>query len=220
VFVVLDTDDIDSVVEMAVAGRLGNNGQACNGSKRIVVMDNIYVEFSKKFAAAMAAHVPADPSVDGATLGPLSSVSATRNLQHQVQKAIDQGAVVRAGGANPEHNFFAPTVLTDVTPEMDVYHEELFGPVAVVYRVASEDEAVELTNSSPFGLGAIVISQDEQKALRVADGLEVGMVFINEVGGEAAELPFGGVKRSGFGRELGRLGIDEFVNKKLIRVKA
>jgi len=220
VFVVLDTDDIDSVVEMAVAGRLGNNGQACNGSKRIVVMDNIYVEFSKKFAAAMAAHVPADPSVDGATLGPLSSVSATRNLQHQVQKAIDQGAFVRAGGANPEHNFFAPTVLTDVTPEMDVYHEELFGPVAVVYRVASEDEAVELTNSSPFGLGAIVISQDEQKALRVADGLEVGMVFINEVGGEAAELPFGGVKRSGFGRELGRLGIDEFVNKKLIRVKA
>lgn len=220
VFLVLDTDDIDAAVDMAVAGRLGNNGEACNGSKRMVIMDHVYDEFVDRFAAAMAAHVPSDPTVDGATLGPLSSISATRNLQHQVQTALDQGAVLRAGGADPEDNFFAPTVLTDVTPEMDVYHEELFGPVAVVYRVASEDEAVELANASPYGLGAIVISRDEQKALRVADRLEVGMVFINEVGGEAAELPFGGVKRSGFGRELGRLGIDEFVNKKLIRVKA
>src|SRR5699024_6840827 len=109
--------------------------------------------------------------------------------------------------------------LTQVTPEMDAYHEELFGPVAVVYRVASEDEAGELANASPFGLGSSVISQDEEKALRVADRLEVGMVFINEGGGEAAELPVGGVKRSGFGRELGRFGIDEFVNKKLIRTK-
>ncbi|WP_017431376.1 NAD-dependent succinate-semialdehyde dehydrogenase [Vreelandella jeotgali] len=218
VFLVLDTDDIDTAVEMAVAGRLGNNGQACNGSKRMVVMDHLYAEFVERFAAAMTAQRPADPTVDGAMLGPLSSASATRNLQQQVQKALDQGAVLRAGGADPEDNYFAPTVLTDVTPAMDVYHEELFGPVAVVYRVASEDEAVELANASPYGLGAIVISSDEPKALRVADRLEVGMVYINEVGGESAELPFGGVKRSGFGRELGSLGMDEFVNKKLIRV--
>ncbi|MGO2131895.1 MAG: NAD-dependent succinate-semialdehyde dehydrogenase [Halomonas sp.] len=218
-FLVLDTDDIDSAVEMAVVGRLENNGQACNGSKRILVMNDIYDEFTEKFSAAMAAHRPTDPGVEGATLGPLSSANATRNLKHQVEKALEQGAVAKTGGAAPHNNFFSPTVLTDVTPEMDVYHEELFGPVAVMYRVASEEEAIELANSSPFGLGSIIISQDEEKALRVADRLDVGMVFINEVGGESAELPFGGVKRSGFGRELGRLGIDEFVNKKLIRMK-
>ncbi len=220
VFLVLDTDDIDSTVDMAVAGRLENNGQACNGSKRILVMEDIYDEFTEKFSVAMAGHTPANPNTDGATLGPLSSASATHNLKRQVQTALDQGAVARVGGADPKGNFFSPTVLTEVTSEMDVYHEELFGPVAVVYKISSEEEAVELANSSLFGLGSIVISQNEEKALRVADRLEVGMVFINEVGGEAAELPFGGVKRSGFGRELGRLGIDEFVNKKLIRVKA
>lgn len=219
VFLVLDTDDIDAAVAMAVAGRLENSGQACNGSKRIVVMDDLYDEFVEKFAAAMGRIEPADPTAEGAELGPLSSAGATATLKRQVQTALEQGAVAKVGGASPEGNFFAPTVLTQVTPEMDVFHEELFGPVAVVYKVASEDEAVELANSSPFGLGSIVISQDEEKALRVADRLEVGMVFINEVGGEAAELPFGGVKRSGFGRELGRFGIDEFVNKKLIRRK-
>jgi succinate-semialdehyde dehydrogenase/glutarate-semialdehyde dehydrogenase len=220
VFLVLDTDDIDSAVDMAVAGRLENNGQACNGSKRILVMEDIYDEFTEKFSVAMAGHTPANPNTDGTILGPLSSASATHNLKRQVQTALDQGAVARVGGADPKGNFFSPTVLTEVTSEMDVYHEELFGPVAVVYKISSEEEAVELANSSLFGLGSIIISQNEEKELRVADRLEVGMVFINEVGGEAAELPFGGVKRSGFGRELGRLGIDEFANKKLIRVKA
>ncbi|MFD2191255.1 NAD-dependent succinate-semialdehyde dehydrogenase [Pistricoccus aurantiacus] len=219
VFLVLDTDDIDGAVEMAVAGRLENSGQACNGSKRILVMDDIHDEFLEKFAAAMGKTQPADPTDEDAALGPLSSSNATATLERQVKTALEQGAVAKVGGENPEGNFFAPTVLTQVTPEMDAYHEELFGPVAVVYKVSSEDEAVELANSSSFGLGSIVISRDQEKALRVADRLEVGMVFINEVGGEAAELPFGGVKRSGFGRELGRFGIDEFVNKKLIRVK-
>lgn len=219
VFLVLDTDDVDGAVAMAVAGRLENSGQACNGSKRIVVMDDLYDEFVEKFAAAMSKIEATDPTAEGAELGPLSSDNATATLERQVQKALEQGAVAKAGGASPEGNFFAPTVLTQVTPDMDAYHEELFGPVAVVYKVASEDEAIELANSSPFGLGSIIISQDEEKALRVADRLEVGMVFINEVGGEAAELPFGGVKRSGFGRELGRFGVDEFVNKKMIRRK-
>jgi succinate-semialdehyde dehydrogenase/glutarate-semialdehyde dehydrogenase len=219
VFLVLDTDDVDATVAMAVAGRLENSGQACNGSKRILVMDDLYDEFVEKFSAAMGKIEPTDPTAEGAELGPLSSANATATLKRQVQTALEQGAVAKVGGDAPEGNFFAPTVLTQVTPDMDAYHEELFGPVAVVYKVASEDEAIELANSSPFGLGSIVISQDEEKALRVADQLEVGMVFINEVGGEAAELPFGGVKRSGFGRELGRFGIDEFVNKKLIRMK-
>ncbi|MGC3871997.1 NAD-dependent succinate-semialdehyde dehydrogenase [Halomonas sp. GXIMD04776] len=219
VFLVLDTDDIDGVVEMAVAGRLENSGQACNGSKRILVMEDIHDEFVEKFASAMDRVEPADPTVEGVALGPLSSANATATLERQVKTALEQGAVAKVGGKDPEGNFFAPTVLTQVTPEMDAYREELFGPVAVVYKIASEDEAIELANASPFGLGSIVISQDREKALRVADQLEVGMVFINEVGGEAAELPFGGVKRSGFGRELGRFGIDEFVNKKLIRMK-
>nr|WP_298375415.1 NAD-dependent succinate-semialdehyde dehydrogenase [uncultured Halomonas sp.] len=219
VFLVLDTDDIDGVVEMAVAGRLENSGQACNGSKRILVMEDIHDEFVERFATAMAGIEPADPTAEGVALGPLSSENATATLKGQVKKAIEQGAVAKVGGEDPEGNFFAPTVLTQVTPDMDAYHEELFGPVAVVYKIASEEEAIELANSSPFGLGSIVVSKDQDKALRVADRLEVGMVFINEVGGEAAELPFGGVKRSGFGRELGRFGIDEFVNKKLIRIK-
>nr|WP_298410155.1 NAD-dependent succinate-semialdehyde dehydrogenase [uncultured Halomonas sp.] len=219
VFLVLDTDDIEGAVQMAVAGRLENSGQACNGSKRILVMDDIHDEFVEKFAAAMDRIEPADPTAEGAALGPLSSANATATLKGQVQKALEQGAVAKVGGDDPEGNFFAPTVLTQVTPDMDAYHEELFGPVAVVYKITSEEEAIALANSSPFGLGSIVISKDQEKALRVADQLEVGMVFINEVGGEAAELPFGGVKRSGFGRELGRFGIDEFVNKKLIRIK-
>jgi succinate-semialdehyde dehydrogenase/glutarate-semialdehyde dehydrogenase len=121
-------------------------------------------------------------------------------------------------GGERRGNFFSPTVLTDITPDNDAYHEELFGPVAQVYRVNSEDEAVKLANDTPFGLGSYVMTTDEEQARRVADKIDAGMVFVNIVGADGAELPFGGVKRSGFGRELGRYGADEFVNKKLIRI--
>ncbi len=217
--IVLSTDNIDEAVEMAVAGRLENNGQACNASKRTLVMDHLYEEFAEKFAAALGAIKPGDPTLDDTVLGPLSSEAASSRLQEQIERAIAQGAVARVGGAERDGNFVPATLLTDITPENDAYTEELFGPVASLYRVTSEEHAIEVANDSPFGLGAVVITTDEDQAMRVADALDVGMVFINEVGGDSAELPFGGVKRSGVGRELGRFGIDEFVNKKLIRNK-
>ena len=123
-----------------------------------------------------------------------------------------------AGGGEKDGNFYPATVLTDITPDNDAYHEELFGPVAQVYRVGSEEEAVKLANDTPFGLGSYVYTTDSDQALRVADQIDAGMVFVNAAGAEGAELPFGGVKRSGFGRELGRFGMDEFVNKKMVRI--
>ena len=214
VCLVLDTADIDAAVDIAVAGRLENSGQACNGSKRIVVMDKYYDEFAEKFVAKMGA-LSMGPGLEDADLGPLSSKKAADILSAQVSGAVAEGATLHVGAEVADGCFFPPTVLSNVTPEMAVYREELFGPVAVLYRVSSDEEAIELANSSPYGLGSIVISDDIERAERVGDALEVGMVFINGVGLDAAQLSFGGVKRSGFGRELGRLGIEEFVNKKI-----
>ncbi len=216
-FILLRTDDLDTAVEQAVAARLENTGQACNAGKRFIVMDELYEPFLTKFTDALTAVKPGDPSSSETTIGPLSSSTAAERLADQVKRAVDGGAKLVAGGER-EGNFFSPTVLTDITPENDAYHEEFFGPVAQVYRVGSEDEAVKLANDTPFGLGSYVWTSDEEQARRVADKLDTGMVFINAVGAEGAELPFGGVKRSGFGRELGRFGADEFVNKKLIRI--
>jgi succinate-semialdehyde dehydrogenase/glutarate-semialdehyde dehydrogenase len=216
-FILLGTDDLDATVESAVAGRLENTGQACNAAKRFIVVDELYEPFLEKFTAALTAVKPGDPTSSDTTIGPLSSSTATERLADQVKRAVDQGAHLVAGGEH-EGNFYATTVLTGITPEMDAYHEEFFGPVAAVYRVNGEAEAVELANDTPFGLGSYVMTNDSEQALRVADQIEAGMVFVNAVGLEGAELPFGGVKRSGFGRELGRFGADEFVNKKMIRV--
>jgi succinate-semialdehyde dehydrogenase/glutarate-semialdehyde dehydrogenase len=216
-FILLATDDLDAAVESAVGARLENTGQACNAAKRFIVVDELYEPFLEKFTAAITAVKPGDPTSSDTTIGPLSSTTATDRLADQVKRAVDQGAKLVAGG---EHvgNFFSTTVLTGVTPDNDAYHEEFFGPVATVYRVGSEDEAVELANDTPYGLGSYVMTNDSDQALRVADKIDAGMVFVNAVGLEGAELPFGGVKRSGFGRELGRFGADEFVNKKMIRV--
>jgi succinate-semialdehyde dehydrogenase / glutarate-semialdehyde dehydrogenase len=216
-FILLSTDDLDAAVESAVGARLENTGQACNAAKRFIVVDELYESFLEKFTAAITAVKPGDPSSSETTIGPLSSSTATDRLADQVKRAVDQGATVVAGGDHVG-NFFSTTVLTDITPDNDAYREEFFGPVASVYRVGSEDEAVELANDTPYGLGSYVMTNDADQALRVADRIDAGMVFVNAVGLEGAELPFGGVKRSGFGRELGRFGADEFVNKKMIRV--
>jgi succinate-semialdehyde dehydrogenase/glutarate-semialdehyde dehydrogenase len=216
-FIVLGTDDLDSVVQSAVDARLDNTGQSCNAAKRFIVVDDLYEPFLEKFTAALTAVEPGDPTSEDSAIGPLSSSLATERLEDQVQRAVEAGAKVVAGGTH-EGNFFSPTVLTDITPDNPAYREELFGPVASVYRVASEEEAVRLANDTPYGLGSYVMTNDEDQALRVADQLDTGMVFVNLVGADGAELPFGGVKRSGFGRELGRFGADEFVNKKLIRI--
>jgi succinate-semialdehyde dehydrogenase / glutarate-semialdehyde dehydrogenase len=216
-FILLGTDDLDATVESAVAGRLENTGQACNAAKRFIVADELYEPFLEKFTAALSAVKPGDPTSPDTTIGPLSSTTAADRLEEQVKRAVDQGAKLVAGG-DRDGNFYSTTVLTGITPENDAYREEFFGPVASVYRVGSEEEAVELANDTPFGLGSYVMTNDPDQALRVADKIEAGMVFVNAVGAEGAELPFGGVKRSGFGRELGRFGMDEFINKKLIRV--
>ncbi|MBU3995745.1 MAG: NAD-dependent succinate-semialdehyde dehydrogenase [Actinobacteria bacterium] len=215
VFLVLDTDDIDSAVEMAVSGRLENSGQACNGSKRIVVLDKYYDEFSGKFIEAMGALSMGSADREGIDLGPLSSARAAAMLTAQVSEAVNSGAELHVGAVSSDGCFFPPTVLSGVTPDMDAYRQELFGPVAVLYRVSSDDVAIELANSSAYGLGSVVVCQDAERAERIGDRLEVGMVFINGVGLDGPNLPFGGIKRSGFGRELGRYGIEEFLNKKL-----
>ncbi|SMG17615.1 NAD-dependent succinate-semialdehyde dehydrogenase [Agreia pratensis] len=216
-FILLSTDDLDAAVQDAVNARLDNNGQSCNAAKRFIIIDELYDAFAEKFTSVFTANTPADPMADSTQLGPLSSKAATERLTEQLGRARSQGATILASG-EPDGNFFPPAVLADVTPTMDAFHEEFFGPVAALYRVSSEDEAVRLANDTPFGLGSYVYTTDQAQALRVADAIDAGMVWINLVLGDAAELPFGGVKRSGTGREMGRLAMDEFVNKKLIRI--
>jgi NAD-dependent aldehyde dehydrogenases len=218
-FIVLSTDDLDATVEAAVAGRLDNSGQSCNAAKRFIVADDLYGAFLDRFAAALSAVQPSDPASPDTTLGPLSSQAASDRLQDQVDRAVANGARVVLGGER-HGAFFPTTVLADIEPGNDAYHEEFFGPVASVYRAASEQDAVRIANDTPFGLGSYVFTTDPEQAQRIADRLEAGMVFINGVGAEGVELPFGGVKHSGFGRELGRFGIGEFANRKLIRTVA
>jgi succinate-semialdehyde dehydrogenase / glutarate-semialdehyde dehydrogenase len=216
-FILLSTDDLDSAVESAVGARLDNSGQSCNAAKRFIVIDDLYEPFLEKFTAALTEVKPGDPTSSDTVLGPLSSATAASRLADQVDRAVAQGATLVAGGDH-DGTFFGATVLTDVKPGNDAYREEFFGPVATVYRVGSEDEAVTLANDTPFGLGSYVFTTDAAQAERVANRIEAGMVFVNVVGADGAELPFGGVKRSGSGRELGRFGADEFVNKKMIRI--
>ena len=221
-FIVLDTDDLPGVVTSAVSARMENAGQSCNAAKRFIVADHLYDQFVEQITAAMAAQTTGDPFDPKTSYGPLSSEAAATGLMAQVQDAIDKGATVRTGGRRPPGPgaFVEATVLTDVTPQMRAFREELFGPVAVVYKVRDVDEAVTLANDTPFGLGGAVFHTDPTVALDVANRLDTGMVWINEAEGGGAELPFGGTKRSGVGRELGPYGIDEFVNRKLIHAPA
>lgn len=218
-FIVLDTDNLDAVVESAVAARLDNSGQSCNAAKRFVVIDHLYDEFLEKFAAAFLAATPGDPGDDSTALGPLSSLAAAERLQAQVDRAVAEGAELHlAPGSRLRHGaFFSPAILTNVLPGTEAYGEEFFGPVAQVYRAASEAEAIRIANDTPYGLGSYLFTNDAAQAERVAAQIEAGMVYVNLVLADGAELPFGGVKNSGFGRELGRYGADEFVNKKLVR---
>lgn len=215
-FILLSTDDMDYAVESAYGARLDNSGQSCNAAKRFIVMDDIYEEFRDKMTAKMLAAKPSDPTKEGADYGPLSSLGAAEGLEEQVSRAAAQGATVTTDGTR-DGAFFPTTVLTDVPSDADAYHEEFFGPVASIYRVASEDEAVKVANATPFGLGSYLFTTDHEQAMRVADQIEAGMVYINVVMADSPELPFGGVKRSGIGREMGKYGAAEFVNKKLIR---
>ncbi|MEY9853910.1 succinate-semialdehyde dehydrogenase/glutarate-semialdehyde dehydrogenase [Leifsonia sp. EB41] len=216
-FILLSTDDLDATVQNAVDARLDNSGQSCNAAKRFVVADDLYDSFLAKFTAKLAEVEATDPTSESSALGPLSSLRAAEGLDEQVQRAVANGATLVRGGGR-DGAFFETTVLTDVTPENPASKEEFFGPVAQVFRAKDEADAVRIANDTPFGLGSYLYTTDEEQALRVADQIEAGMVFVNVVLADGAELPFGGVKRSGSGRELGRFGADEFVNKKLIRI--
>jgi succinate-semialdehyde dehydrogenase/glutarate-semialdehyde dehydrogenase len=218
--IILDSDDIAKTVDVAVESRMGNMGQACNAPKRMIVMSDIYDEFVDLLTARMSKFRAGDPKDPDTTLAPLSSVAAAQKLEMQIQQAVDQGAVLRTGGriVAGTKAYLEATVLTDVKAGMKAHHEELFGPVAVVYRVESENEAIALANDTPFGLGSGVFSKDPERARRIGEQIDAGMVYLNAAGGSQADLPFGGIKRSGLGRELGYLGIEEFMNKKVVRL--
>lgn len=215
-FILLSTDDLDAAVQAAVDARLDNNGQSCNAAKRFIVADDLYDGFLAKFTAALGEAKVGDPFADDTVLGPLSSLAAAERLDEQVQRAVAQGATVEVGGQR-DGAFYPGTVLTGVTKDMDAYGEEFFGPVGTVYRVSSEEEAIEIANGTGYGLGSYVFTTDAEQAQRIADRIEAGMVYVNVVLADSPELPFGGVKRSGTSREMGLLAADEFVNKKLIR---
>ncbi|QLQ11040.1 MAG: NAD-dependent succinate-semialdehyde dehydrogenase [Nocardioidaceae bacterium] len=205
-FIVLGTDDLDATIEAAIDGRFENGGQACNAAKRFIVQEDLYGDFVRKFTDSILAREPVA----------LSSQAAAERLEQQVDAVVASGATLASNGSR-EGAFFPTGVLTDIDPDHPAAREELFGPVAMVFKARNEAHAVELANDTSYGLGSYVFTPDADQAQRVANQIDAGMVFVNAVGAEGVELPFGGIKRSGFGRELGRFGMDEFVNKKLIR---
>jgi succinate-semialdehyde dehydrogenase/glutarate-semialdehyde dehydrogenase len=222
-FIVTADADIKKAVQGAISGRFGNVGQACNAAKRLIIVDDVYDQFVQAFTDNVRAMTLADPLDEQTFMGPMSSKAAADGLQKQLDSAIQAGATVLVEGGIVKDKpgaWFAPAVLTDVTESMDVYRQELFGPVAVIYKARDVDHAIQIANDVPFGLGASIQTQSPELAAEIAEKLEVGMVTINSPSGSEANTPFGGVKRSGFGRELGTLGITEFLNYKLIRNKA
>jgi succinate-semialdehyde dehydrogenase/glutarate-semialdehyde dehydrogenase len=221
-FIVLDDADLDHTIPWAVWGRMYNTGQTCCAAKRFIVHERIADKFLERFQAALGALKAGDPLEEKTTLGPLSTESALVALLKQVDLAVSKGAKVRMGGKRIDRpgSFMQPTILTDVKPQNPAFRDEFFGPVAMVFRVKNEDEAIALANDSDFGLGGSVWTKDVARGKRVASRVETGMMFINNIDWSDAELPFGGIKDSGYGRELGDMGIQEFVNHKLVRYVA
>lgn len=221
-FIVLDDADLDAAVKWAVWGRAQNTGQTCIAAKRFIVHERVADAFLAGFKSGLAGLKPGDPMDSETSLGPLCTANALANVLTQIDAAVKGGAKVLLGGKKLDRRgfFLEPTILVDVKPDNPAFRQEFFAPVAMVFSVKNENEAVALANDSPFGLGATVMTGDIERGKRIARRVDSGMVFINEVTGTAPELPFGGVKNSGYGRELSHLGIGEFVNKKLIRVAA
>ncbi len=218
-FIVLEDAEMDKTVNWAIYGRMQNCGQACIAAKRFIVMDKVYDEFLSKFKAGLEQMQPGDPMVKETKLGPLSSKSGLEGLEEQIEKSVKAGAKLLTGGKRFDRKgyFMQPTILEDVPKDAVAYHEELFGPVATVFRVKSEEEAIALANDTRFGLGASIFTADEKRGQQMATKINSGMVFINHPTASQPDLPFGGTNQSGYGRELSSLGINEFLNKKLIR---
>ncbi len=218
-FIVLEDADLEHTVKWAVWGRMYNTGQTCCAAKRFIIVDQLADKFLEKFKSALADLKPGDPMDETTTLGPLSTESALLALLKQVDSAVAHGAKVLLGGKRVDRPgaFMAPTILTDITPDNPAFRDEFFGPVALLFRVKDEAAAIALANDSDFGLGGSVFTQDSARGQRVASRIDTGMVFVNNISWSDAELPFGGIKNSGYGRELGDMGIQQFVNKKLVR---
>ena len=219
-FIALADCDLDKTVEWALHGRVFNGGQCCVASKRIIVVDEIADEFLAKFQVAMSQLKGGDPFDSATTLAPMSSQHAADELDAQINAAVEAGAkAIPCGEPVPTTGAFVqPTILTDITSDNPAYYQEFFGPVALFFRVKGEDEAVRLANDSRYGLGGSVFTQDVAHGVEVAKRIDTGMVSINHPTRLKADLPFGGVKISGYGHELAHLGIEEFINKKLINV--
>ena len=219
-FIVLEDADLEKTVEWAVWGKMNNTGQCCVAAKRFIVVEPLATPFLAKFKAALERLAPGNPLDPATTLGPLSTESALLNLLEQVQRAIANGATLVMGGSRVDRpgSFMQPTILTNISKENPAFREEFFGPVALFFRVKDEDEAVALANDTDFGLGGCVFTQDVARGKRVASRVDTGMMFVNHPTWTTPDLPFGGIKSSGYGRELSGAGIQEFVNKKLVRV--
>jgi succinate-semialdehyde dehydrogenase/glutarate-semialdehyde dehydrogenase len=217
-FIVMPSADLDAAVKTAVTGRVQNNGQSCIAAKRFIVHTDIYDTFLEKFVQRMEALKVGDPTDPDTDVGPLATESGRDEIAQQVDDAVKAGAVIRCGGERLDRPgwFYPPTVISDITKDMALYTEEVFGPVASVYRTADIDDAIEIANATTFGLGSNAWTQDEAEQQRFIDDIVAGAVFINGMTVSYPELPFGGVKRSGYGRELAGLGIREFCNAKTV----
>ncbi len=219
-FIVLEDADFEKTVKWAVWGKMNNMGQCCVAAKRFIVVDSLADRFLAALAASLSSFEAGDPMNEATTLGPMSTEEALLTLLAQVERATANGATLVTGGKRVDRagSFMQPTILTNITPMNPAYREEFFGPVALFFRVENEDAAVALANDSDFGLGGSVFTADVARGRRVAGRIDTGMVFVNHPTWTTPDLPFGGIKNSGYGRELASMGIQEFVNKKLVRV--
>jgi succinate-semialdehyde dehydrogenase/glutarate-semialdehyde dehydrogenase len=217
-FIVMPSADLDAAVSTAVTARVQNNGQSCIAAKRFIVAEPIAEEFARKFVAKMQSLQVGDPFDEKTDVGPLATPDGVKDLDADVKKTIEAGAKLLTGGhpLDRKGNFYAPTVLADVPKDSPAYAEELFGPVASIFRVKDLDEAIRIANDVRFGLGASAWTNDQGEAERLVNELEAGMVFINKMVASDPRIPFGGVKQSGIGRELGAVGIREFLNAKTV----
>ncbi|TKJ32836.1 NADP-dependent succinic semialdehyde dehydrogenase [Blastococcus sp. CCUG 61487] len=219
-FIVMPSAHLDRAAEVAVTSRNQNNGQSCIAAKRFFVHRDVAEEFTRLFAAKIGALTVGDPMDEATDVGPLATESGLEDVERYVRDAVDKGATVVVGGKRVDRPgwFYEPTLLTGITPEMDLYAEEVFGPVAALFTVDSLDEAIEIANSHPYGLGSNLWSEDEDERAQFVRDIAAGMAFINGMTTSYPELPFGGVKQSGYGRELTELGMREFMNAKTVWV--